>query len=297
MRDDAFRDKVAMVTGGSSGIGRALALGLARRGARLVLASHQAADLAAVARECEALGAQAAAVPTDVTDEAQCRSLVERTVAECGRIDALFNNAGWGVYGRLEDLPDLAAFRKVIETNLMGSVSVTYYALAHLKASRGRIVATSSLAGKMGFPNATSYSASKFAVAGFFDALRVELMGSGVSVTVAYPGLVASPFHEHSHLADGTPTGKAGYRVYSRRTMTPEACAERILKAAARRRRHVLMTLSGRLGIWMNFLFPSVQDRVQAWIGREHARRLGDASRDRNAKGSPENIGHKDARR
>ena len=268
-----FHDNVAVVTGASSGIGRELALQLAGEGARVVLASRNAARLEEVADACRARGGRALVVPTDISDEQQCRNLMDRAVEGFGRIDTLINNAGWGVYGNFEDLPDLDAFRGVIETNFMGSVACTYHALPHLRERRGRVVAVSSLAGKMGLPGSTSYSASKFAMAGFFDALRVELMDSGVSVTVVYPGFVATEFAERTERTDGTVFGEAGRRFYSPRTMTAETCARRILKAAARRKRHLYMTLSGRVGMWMNVLVPHLLDRSLKVFGRKRTER------------------------
>ncbi len=281
MEKDVFRSHAVLVTGASSGIGRELALQLAGQGARLVLASYDPGPLEDVAEACRERGAEAVAVPTDVTREEECRDLVERALEACGGLDALFHSAGWGVYGRLEDLPNLADFRRTIETNLMGTVAVTYYALPHLKAARGRIVALSSLAGKVGFANATSYSASKFAVAGFFDSLRVELADAGVSVTVVYPSLVATAFHEHSHMPDGRAAGAAGWRVYDRKTMTPETCARKVLKAAARRRRDLVVPLEAKLAAWTAANAPWLMDRIVRRIGREHTRRLGDPERDR----------------
>jgi short-subunit dehydrogenase len=279
---DAFRNQVVIVTGASSGIGRELALQLADQRARLVLAARGVESLEEAAAACRSRGAEAIAIPTDVTDETRCRNLVERTVDACDCVDAVFLSHGCGVYGRFEDLPDLCEFRRTVETNLMGAVAVTWYALPHLKAARGRIVAISSLAGKVGFANATSYSASKFALAGFCDSLRVELADSGVSVTVAYPSLVATPFHEHCHMPDGRPIGPPGWRVYGKGAMTPEVCARKILKGAARRRRHLLMPFSARLAARTAANAPRLMDRIVRWIGREHTRRLGDAGRDRD---------------
>jgi NAD(P)-dependent dehydrogenase (short-subunit alcohol dehydrogenase family) len=193
-----FKDAVVIITGASSGIGKELALQLAEQGAQLVLAARSADLLEQVADECRAKGAAAAAeavavaVPTDVTEIEQCRKLVGQAVANYGRIDMLVNNAGTTMWARLEEVKDLSIYEKIMRANYLGSVYCTYFALPYLKQSRGRIVGISSLTGKAGVPTRSGYAASKHAMAGFFDSLRIELAGSGVSVTMAYPGFVAT---------------------------------------------------------------------------------------------------------
>lgn len=173
MNTDAFCDQVVIVTGASSGIGRSLALLLAGQGARVVLAARRAVQLALVAEECHQRGGEALVVPTDVSDEIQCKELVERTITTFGRLDMLVNNAGLAVVARLEDYSNLALFKNTIGVNFYGAVYCTYYALPHLKQSNGRIVAISSLGGKMHAPYNSAYVSSKFAMQGFFDSLRI----------------------------------------------------------------------------------------------------------------------------
>src|SRR4051812_35031898 len=187
--------KVIIITGASDGIGAEMARQLARRhggGVALVLAARNAAMLEQVAGECTAAGAQALAVPTDVSVQAQCLALVAACVARFGRIDALINNAGRSAHALLEEVTDLGWYEELMRINLWGSVWCTHAALPYLKQSRGSIVAVSSLAGLVGVPGRTAYSATKFAMGGFFEALRAEVRSAGVSVTVAYPGVVAT---------------------------------------------------------------------------------------------------------
>ena len=174
----AFRDNVVVVTGASAGIGAELARQLAAGGARLALAARDAARLEEVAAECRARGGRALAVPTDVGEEAQCAALVERAVAEYGRLDTLVNNAGISMWARFDEITDLSIFERVMRVNYLGSVYCTHHALPHLKRSRGRIVGVSSLTGKTGVPTRSGYAASKHAMAGFFDSLRIELDGT-----------------------------------------------------------------------------------------------------------------------
>ncbi len=261
MLKGAFHDQAAIVTGASSGIGRALALQLAGQGARVAVAARRVDMLEQVAAECRRLGGEALAVPTDVSDEMQCKALVERTVAVFGRLDLLVNNAGLAVTALLEDLPDLDLFKHTLDVNFYGAVHCTYHALPHLIRSRGRIVAVSSLGGKAPLPYNTPYIASKFALHGFFDSLRIELRRHGVSVTVVCPSWVVTGFHEAQMDRDGVPKGARGRAVYSKNTMTAERCAEITLQAAWKRRREVLMGI-GPLAAWLRLLAPGLVD----WI-------------------------------
>ncbi|MBN1107047.1 MAG: SDR family NAD(P)-dependent oxidoreductase [Deltaproteobacteria bacterium] len=156
MSRHSFREKVVIVTGASSGIGRALALRLAGEGALLALAARNADRLRGIASECQKQGGTEIAVPTDVADEGQCKRLVEQTVARYGRIDMLVNNAGIGVVDSFDDLPDLRLFKQVMDVNFQGVVNCAYHALTCLKKTRGRIVNVSSLAGKIALPLNTS---------------------------------------------------------------------------------------------------------------------------------------------
>jgi len=261
MKADAFRDQVVIVTGASSGIGRALALQLAGQGAKVVLAARRAELLEQVAAACRQAGGEALAVPTDVADEVQCRALVEKAVATFDRLDLLVNNAGLTVIARLEDYSDLVLFRHTMNVNFYGAVYCTYYALPYLIRSRGRIVAVSSLGGKAPLPYNSPYIASKFAMHGFFDSLRIELMRHGVSVTIICPSWVVTSFHEAQMNKDGVPRGPGGRAIYSKNMMTAERCAELILQAAYRRQRELLMG-AGRLIAWLKLLAPGLLDYI-----------------------------------
>jgi short-subunit dehydrogenase len=257
-----FQDLVVIVTGASLGIGRELALQLSSQGARLVLAARDAGRLSEVAAECELAGGRAIAVPTDVADQAQCRRLIDAAIAEFGRLDVLINNAGLSMWARFEDITDLAPFDQMMRVNYMGSVYCTHAALPHLKQSRGRLVAVSSLTGRTGVPTRSGYAATKHAMAGFFDSLRIELEGSGVSVTVVYPGFVSTGIREHAFGPDGAPLGAGNSPVREAEVMTPEECARQILNAAAARRRELVMTLRARVGAWLKMFSPALVDRI-----------------------------------
>ncbi len=245
MTAQPFRENVVVLTGASQGIGREVALQLADQGAWLALAARNREKLEAVAAECERRGGRAQVIPTDVTDPAQCQALVAQTLAAYGRIDTLINDAGISALGRFDELQDLAVIERIIRVNYLGSVYCTFYALPYLKQTRGRLVAIISLSGKWGLPRVSGYAASKHAMAGFFDSLRVELAGSGVTVTTIYPGFVAT-----------------GTRELKSMVMPVETCARLIVQAAGQRRRELVMTALGRLGLWVRLIAPGLVDRI-----------------------------------
>jgi short-subunit dehydrogenase len=185
---------------------------------------------------------------------------VEKTVAAYGRLDLLINNAGLAASALFDEFPDLSLFRHTMDVNLYGAVNCTYYALPHLKQTRGRIAAISSLGGKAAIPYNTPYCASKYALHGFCDSLRMELSQSGVSVTVICPWWVATEFHAAQLNKDGVPRGAArGRDMYTKKTMSAERCAEIILKAAYNRRREVLMG-PGFWAVFLKVLAPGFVD-------------------------------------
>jgi len=255
--------KVIIITGSSDGIGAEVARQLARahgQDVALVLAARNAAALDAVARDCTAAGAQTLVVPTDMSAQAQCIALVAATMARYGRIDALVNNAGRSAHALFEDVRDLAWYEELMRINLWGSVWCTHAALPHLKQSRGSIVAVSSLAGLIGVPGRTAYSASKFAMAGFFEALRAELKGAGVSVTIAYPGVVATQIRYRGFNADGAAMGSSALK--EDKAMPVEQCARLIIDGMRRRRREVVMSAKGKFGRWMKLIAPGLVERL-----------------------------------
>jgi NAD(P)-dependent dehydrogenase (short-subunit alcohol dehydrogenase family) len=267
----AFTDKTVVVTGASSGIGRALCLELAGERPRLVLAARDAARLAEVALACEERGAQALAVPTDVTSETDCRALVDKTLERFGSVDALVVNAGITMWSRFDEMRDLSLYEKLYRVNVLGAIYPTFYALPALKQARGRIAAVSSLAGLTGVPERTGYAATKHALFGFFESLRIELAGTGVSVTIAAPDFVVSEIHRRAIGPDGKPLGESP--MLEDKIMTAEECARGISRAMARRRRLWIGSARGRLLRPVRTLLPGVVDRLTARaLNRRRAR-------------------------
>lgn len=259
MTPAVFKDNVVIITGASSGIGRELAFQLADQGARLSLAARDATRLEEVASECEKRGGRARTVPTDVSIQEQCRNLIEQTVREYGRIDTLINNAGIGMWARFEEVKDPAFYERIMQVNYLGSVFCTFYALPYLKQTRGRIVAVSSLTGKTGVPTRSGYAASKHAMVGFFDSLRIELLETGISVTIASPGFVATDIRANNFGPDGKPLGTSPAR--EDKMMRVETCARYLIRGAARRDREIIMTPRGNFLPWLKLIAPGLLDR------------------------------------
>ena len=257
-----YRDRVVIVTGASEGIGRALALTLAAQGAKLVLAARNAARLDDLVDRCRAYGADACAVPTDVSDEDACRRLVETAVARYGRVDALVNDAGRTMWGALRRTRLARHIRGLMRVNFLGAVYCTRYALPFLRETRGQIIAIASVAGTTGVPERTAYAASKHAMIGFFDSLRIELAGTGVDVTVVAPDFVVSEIHRRAIGPDGAPLGVTP--MQEARIMRAEDCAQIILRAMQRRERLVFTTLRAKAGRWMKLIAPALVDRMAA---------------------------------
>jgi short-subunit dehydrogenase len=226
----------------------------------LVLAARSADKLEQIAAACRAHGSQVLVQPTDVSVQAECTTLVEAAFARFDRIDTLVNNAGMSAHALLEDVADLGWYEQLMRINLWGSVWCTHAALPYLKASKGRIVAVSSLAGLIGVPGRSAYCATKFAMTGFFEALRVELAAQGVSVTIAYPGVVATQIRHRGFNAAGQPAGKSGLDESG--AMTVEECVRLIIEGMDRRQRDVVMSTKGKLGRWLKLLVPGRVDAM-----------------------------------
>ena len=267
-----FGNRVVIVTGASDGIGAELARQLALAKPRLVLAARRIDALEGVAAACRALGAETLVVAADVGIEADCARLVTATVERFGGVDVLVNNAGVSGHALFDDVTDFGWYQDMMRINFFGALWCTRFALPHLKASRGLLVGVSSLAGKIGVPGRTAYSPSKFAMAGFFEALRSELVGTGVDVTMIFPGVVATGIRHHGYGADGKAAGRSG--LDERDAMPVDVCARQMIAAMAGRRRELVMTGRGRLGLWLKLFAPTLVDRMaRAALAREDAGR------------------------
>lgn len=257
---DTFRDKVVIITGASSGIGRQMAYELVQRGAWLSLGARNLERLNEVADVCQQRGGRALVVQTDVRERTQCQDLVAATMNEYERIDMLCNNAGITMWARFDEMQTFEPFEDIMQVNYLGSLYMTYYALPYLKQVNGRILAVASVAGKTGVPLRSGYVASKHAMIGFFDALRIELKDTGVSVTIVLPDFVATETRMRAFGVDGQPLQRSPIR--EGKVMTVEKCAQVTIDAAAKRKREVILSKRGVIGQWIKLFAPGIVDKI-----------------------------------
>lgn len=254
-----MKDKVILITGGTSGIGKACAFLFGRAGAKVAVSGRNQQNLDETARELAAAGIEALAVKADVSVEADCERMVQETVNRFGRLDVLINNAGISMRALFMDL-DLDVIRKVMDINFWGTVYSTKFALPHILNTKGSVIGISSIAGYRGLPARTGYSASKFAMHGFLETLRTELLHKGVHVLIACPGFTASNIRNTALAANGQQQGESPRDEGD--MMTAEEVAERILKATQQRKRDLVMTFQGKLTVFLNKWLPGLTDKL-----------------------------------
>lgn len=256
---DTFTGKVVVITGASSGIGRACAIEFAKRGANLVLAARQYVNLCQLTAELEEkYKIRAVAVQADVSKETECEFIIKQAIISFSKIDVLVNNAGLSMRALFADL-DLNVLRTLMDVNFWGTVYCTKFALPEILKTKGTILGVSSIAGFRGLPGRTGYSASKFAMNGFFESLRTELLKTGVNVLVACPGFTSSNIRVAALAKDGDAHGETS--MQEEKMMTSEEVATIIVNGIADRKRTLIMTAQGKLAVWMNKFFPSFVDK------------------------------------
>lgn len=255
-----LKDKIAVITGASSGIGKSLAYELARRGANVVLAARQYVTLCEITQDIEqTFGVKAIAVQCDVTNPSDCELLVKQAVNTFGKIDILINNAGISMRALFRDA-DVDVLKKLMDVNFWGTVYCTKYAMPELLKSQGSIVGVSSIAGYKGLPGRTGYSASKFAMNGFLDALRVENLKTGVHVLTACPGFTASNIRNTALNKDGISQGES--TLAEDKMMSAGEVAKIIANGIENRSRTLIMTGQGKLTVTLSKFIPAVLDKL-----------------------------------
>ena len=257
MDSTLFKDKVVIVTGASSGIGRATALEFARLGSKVVLAARSAEKLLALEQEITSMGAEALSCVTDVSIEDDCRKMVEKTIERFSTIHILINNAGISMRA-LFDAVDISVLKRIMDVNFWGTVYCTKYALPYLVGNRGSIVGVSSIAGFHGLPGRTGYSASKFAMHGFLETVRIENLKEKLHVMIIAPGFTASEVRMHALLADGSKQGNSPRE--EKKMMSPEYVARWIVKGIRKKKRNKIMTWSGRFIALLQRIIPASVD-------------------------------------
>lgn len=255
-----LQDKVVIVTGASSGIGKALVYELARQKAKISMAARSLEDLLAIEQDLKAQGTEVISIRTDVTKEQACKELIEQTISRFGRIDVLINNAGISMRALFEDL-ELNVIRKVMDVNFWGTVYCSKYALPYLLKTKGSLVGVISIAGYIGLPGRTGYAASKFAVRGFLNTLRVENRKKDLHVLVAAPGFTASNIRKSALNEAGRQQGESPRN--EKDMMSAEECASVILKGISKRKREIIMTFTeGKLTVFLSKWWPKLVEKL-----------------------------------
>tara|TARA_Y100000589_G_scaffold104124_1_gene98448 strand:- start:5511 stop:6314 length:804 start_codon:yes stop_codon:yes gene_type:complete len=254
-----LKNKVVIITGASSGIGEACARELYKKKARLVLVARSETKLNELALEINNDGGSAISVIADVSIESDCAKIIDKTIEAYGSIDVLINNAGISMRALFLDL-DLSVFNKVMQVNFYGTLYCTKHALKYILKNKGSVVGISSIAGHKGLPGRTAYSASKFAMTGFLEALRIENINKGLHVLVASPGFTASKIRSRALDSSGKTQNDSPRN--ERKMMQPEEVAKQIVCAIEKRKSSIVLTFQGKLLVFLNKFFPNLVDKL-----------------------------------
>src|SRR5690348_3759053 len=252
-----FKDKIIVITGGSDGIGKALTEAFLRQGATVATCGRNQQKLDALTNEIKQ--ESLFTMMTDVSSEEDCKKFIQSVIAQFGDIDVLINNAGISMRALFKDT-DLSTLKNVMNINFWGTVFCTKYALDSIMRKKGTIVAVSSIAGYRGLPGRSGYSASKYAVNGWMEALRTELLETGVNVMWVCPGFTASNIRNAALNKDAQPQGESP--MDEGKMMTAEECALHIIRAIKKRKRTLVLTFNGKRTVFMNKFFPSLTDKL-----------------------------------
>jgi len=254
-----MKDKVIIITGATSGIGRALAFECASRGARLVISARNNEKLMEVSEDLLRTGIRILPVKADVSVEEDCRELIRRTIEEYGCIDILINNAGISMRALFEEV-DLNVLRKLMDTNFWGTVYCSKFALPYLLESKGSLVGVSSIAGYKGLPGRTGYSSSKFAIQGLLEVIRIENRKKGLHVLITAPGFTTSNIRNVALSKDGSQQGETP--LDESKLMPAETVARKIADAIEKRKRTLILTTQGKMTVLLNKFLPSFMDMM-----------------------------------
>jgi short-subunit dehydrogenase len=252
-----FKNKVVIITGASSGIGEAIAREFARNGSKVVLAARSEEKLKFISDELNASNCETFFIKTDVSLEHDCKYLVEKTIEKYGTINILVNNAGLSMRASFIDV-DLKVLHRLMDVNFWGTVYCTKYALPYLIASRGSLVGVSSVAGFHGLPGRTGYSASKFALHGFLETIRIENLKNGLHVMIIAPGFTTTNIRKSALLANGEVQGESPRDEH--KLMPPDYVARWVLRGIRRKKRNKLLTWDGRLTALFQRILPDFVD-------------------------------------
>jgi short-subunit dehydrogenase len=250
---------VCIITGASSGIGKALAYEYASKKADLVLAARNIDALQEIKTKLESSGSKVIVVKTDVSVEEDCKNLIQKAVDTFGKIDVMINNAGVSMRAIFEEV-DLSVLKRLMDINFWGTVYCSKYALPHLLKTKGSLVGVSSIAGYKGLPGRTGYSASKFAMHGFLEVVRIENLKKGLHVLIACPGFTASNIRNTALAKDGSMQGESPRDEND--MMSAEEVARHIAIAIEKRKDRIILTSQGKMTVLLNKFFPRFMDKM-----------------------------------
>jgi len=256
----AMKGKVSIITGASSGIGKALAYELASKGSNLVIAARRDSLLLEIAENIRnQYNIEVVTVKADVSNSIDCKNIITKAIEKFNRIDILINNAGISQRAMFDEL-ELDVIKKVMDVNYWGTVNTTKYALPYIKKAKGSIVAISSISGFSPLPARTGYCSSKYAIHGFMESLRIEHLKTGVHIMIAAPEYVASEIREHALLNDGKEQGKSPRE--EKEMLTAEYVAYRIVKGIKKRRRTMVIGKKGAIAVGVSRFLPKLSDKL-----------------------------------
>ncbi|MDQ2718535.1 MAG: SDR family oxidoreductase [Bacteroidota bacterium] len=251
-----FENKVVAITGGTDGIGKALVEEFMKRKAKVATCARNSEKLGELKNKYN--GKPLLAIVADVSKEEDCKNFIEKTIEVFHDIDIIINNAGISMRALFKDT-DLSTLKQLMDVNFWGTVYCTKFSLNSILKNKGTIVGVSSIAGYRGLPGRSGYSASKFAVNGWLEALRTELLETGVNVMWVCPGYTKSNIRKAALNKDAKPQGES--LLNETNLMSAEECALHIIKAIEKRKRTLVLTLTGKETVFLNKFFPSLADK------------------------------------
>src|SRR5882762_977506 len=264
-----MKDNVIIITGGSSGIGKALAEEFGRHGSKVLITGRNQSDLHAVVDELRQKGIIISGFPADVSRPEDNRNMAAEAIREYGKIDILINNAGISMRALFEDL-DLRVVKKLMDVNFYGALYATQSCLPEIMKNKGSVIGISSVAGYRGLPGRTGYSASKFALNGFLEVLRTEMLKKGVHVLTACPGFTTSNIRKRSLVKDGSAQGESPRNETT--MMSAQECARYIYRATVKRKKIIILTTQGKLTVFLNKWFPGWMDKIVYYVMAKEAK-------------------------
>lgn len=254
-----MKDKVVIITGGSSGIGKAMAEVFGVNGSKIFITGRNLTDLYQAVTDLKSKGIDAHGFQADVSVEDDNRKMAEEAIQKFGRIDVLINNAGISMRALFSEV-DLDVVKKVMDINFYGVLYATKYCMPEILKNKGSVVGISSIAGYRGLPGRIGYSASKFALNGFLEVLRTEMLKKDVHVLTACPGFTASNIRKRSLATDGSSQGESPRNEAA--MMSAEECAQHIYKATVKRKKILILTSQGKFTVFLNKFLPGLTDKL-----------------------------------